>query len=678
MGSTIQQYASKRHRQEKKLPIIKPDKKIAAEARYRINVGGSTWNNSVINTEFATNVDVFKGTFFSSGSANFFHQHFITTPIYWNYTLQEKDKFHLLQLGSTFYRGSLLVPLFNLKYAINFQRLKQVNLSRGFIYQGHTMPNAEVDVWHNGILVKVLQSSENGGFTINLPNAKTGDTVKLVFFYRDGTHTSQKIRIAPDNSSLLKAHQWDTDVQAGEFDEPGQLGDNKLLGHVGFRYGLTDRMTVGIQALRFPSGSNQNSGGVTVDWEPWDILNILAESLSYSVGTDYGIQANFTGLANHLIQLQTQQIQDQSPLRSMAMSIIYSTLPFNDLLPNTLRFWAVKDTVNFTGWQLTSEYRSTNSGDMGGLTAIGSVNHILSVSLQGGVARPHDADLTFFAQTNAYFYINAKNLLELRRSWIKYNSSTILYYRYQSLHALGWNVNLGFEQKDDGDFSYNVELQWKITRNLSTTLTMDHTSVYFQLSWLDILSTQPGPQYYEDFATGTVEGKVLAPPQGAGDQPLPVKGAIIQVGALTTQTDENGDYFITGIPTNAPIRLMVEADSLDASLIPDKPLVMMQFRPGTSIHYSPKLDWTSGLDGQVDHATDIPPSTKVDVVSAETGKVVSSSLVEKNGFFTVQNIRPGKYYVLLEHIKQITPVLISVKNNTNWLANIHIKWPDHG
>lgn len=652
---------------------IEPSKNFDIQARYRVNWFTEQFKNQSLDGQFSTNIDIFKGTLFGSGSVNLINNRFQYSPVYWNYTFENMPHFYLLQFGSTFYSGNLLLPAFNLKNAVNFQLRKHVDVSKGFVYQGHTMPNIEVDVWHNGIMVKILYTTADGRFNINLPNAMPGDQVKLVYYYSDGTSVEQIIHIAPDSASLLPKSKWDTNFQVGEFDDNQLLPDNHVLGHLSVRYGVTHNLTLGIQALQFPVKDDATSGGINVAWSPLETLNFLAETLSYNDGTDYGVQANYTGIKDHLLQAQTQQIQNASPIHSMAVPVFYNTLPFTNILPTAIRFWALRDTFNVKGWQVTSEYDNTESGQLLGIASIGAINNYLSVALNGGGVEPIGRDIQPFAQTTAFFHVNAKNLLVLKRNWVYGDSKTILTYRYQSLVYTGWNINVGVEQSDvSGDITFDLEMQWKITRNISTTLFANNKAVNFQLSWLGVLAMQPGPRNYEDFATGTVVGTVSAPSVNGTKNLVPVEGAVIQVGANTTQTDKNGHYYLTGLATNVPLKISIDRSSLDAALIPEEKSQMIYMRPGTAIAYNPRLSWTSGMDGMVDSKQDLPEKTKIDIIDHESKKVIKVVAVESNGFFTANKLPPGHYDLIIEHMKVAKMVSIDIGNVASWIANVHV------
>ncbi len=660
--------------EEKKLPIMEPKKKFNIQGRYRLNWNKVGQDDQRAVGELATNIDIFKGSLFASGSINADTKHLEHSPIYWNYTLQKPGYFHQLQIGNTFYNGSILLPIFTLKNAVNFELLEHIDVSKGFVYQSHTMPNTEIDVRRNGALVKILTTKKDGGFIINLPNVLPGDIITIRYYFQNGNQTTKTIEVSPDDAGLLKRHQWDTNFQVGQLDQSTQLSKNEVLSHLNVRYGINKNMTVGIQAMRFPTNNGVYAGGIDIDIQPLNYVNIFTETLTYKNDTDFASQANFTGVPNHKVQFQVQDVHDDSPLALMTKPIIYSTLPFTNLLPDAIRFFSAKDSVNLKSWQLTGEYKATNTGHLAGMEAIGAINRIVSLVLTGGIAAPKDSSDSWFSQTTAAFYINTKNLISISRNWIKNNSRTFLNYRYQSLASTGWNITIGLEQPDNGKFMFNANFNWNITKNVSAALFADEHSAYFQLAFQGIVAMQPGPSEYDQFDTGTVAGTLLAPPMHKGDKPAPVTDAIIQVGSLQTHTDKNGKYLITGITTDTPVKFTIAAKSLDASLIADKKIVMMRFRHGTFIKYNPKLDWTSGLDGIVMHRGGIPPKTNIEIFRHKGDKPIETAPVEDNGFFILDKLKPGHYFIKVLQAKHEKPILVTIKEHARWTANVKVKW----
>ena len=660
------------------MPAIKPQAKLNAQLRYRLNWFQPFNHNQSFNAQYDGNVDIFTGTLFATGTAATSRLGTEASPIYWNYTLHKPGKFYWLQFGDSYDNGSLLLPTFNLHDSIDFQKLQQYSGREGFVYQAHTLPGTEIDVYHNGTLVQILRASDNGSFEINDPNAIGGDIFRLRYYYRNGTERTQTLQVAEDGYAIIKKHQWDVSLQYGDVRGEGnnvQLGHGQFI-HTGFRYGITSKFTVGVNAYRFPVANNSGAGGITSAWQISPSLVWRLETLSYQRHTDYSTRINFSKINNNTVQLDMQNISPHSPINSLNRQTVFQTFPFPTIYSQADRFWSIKDTITIKNWQITPQYKDSNVGDLFSIDATGNINQKISSSWLAGVARVQSDGVSPYLQTTLYYALNTNNLIQLSRDFYRDQSQTVLSYRYQSISLKGWDVFAGIAQPDHSHTLFQINADWRITKNFGLQVFADQDDVNAQLSWFGLFASRPGPQLYDQFATGTVVGRVLAPPTVVGGKPTPVDGAKVSVGGETVTTNKQGEFFATGLPAYTRLQFSVVASSLSASLIADKKVVVLYLRPGTYIRYNPKLDWSVGVDGVVDHGgVTIPAGTRVAVVRASDNKVMQTAHVEPNGFFIVDKLTVGHYYVMLQNHTDVKRLAIDIKPGTEWLPNLHLYWP---
>jgi len=664
------------------MKAITPKKQLNLQLRYRFNWFRPFARDQNLNSQFDGNADIFGGTLFGTGTVQTNSQDGLSaTPIYWNYTFRKPGFFDILQFGDTYYNGSLLFPAFNLKNSLNFRKINMLNAKEGFVYQGHTSPLTEVDVYRNGILIKVIHTKADGAYEVDDPNALPNDVVTFRFYYRDGTISKKTVRVADNYDSLLEKKQWNIQTQYGEIDNGvGSTGYGRF-GHLGLDYGFTPHLTGGLSGYFFTGEYNKGALGADMDWQALNTINTQAEALSYNGDTDYSLRGNYTGINHNQLQARVQHISSDSPINALEPPSIFDTLPFADVFSNNgIRYWQLKDTVSLTNWQVTPQYQDSNAGNLLGVSAIGNLTDKWSTTLAAGLAYPKQSRQDGYLQTIFFYSINDKNLLQLKRDWYENESETALMYRYQSLAMKGWDINLGVAQPDKGKFQFEAQAQWRFAKFASVSLFSNTSSVSVELAYFGILAMQPGPGVtdYDDFATGTVSGRVEAPSLQDKHKKIPVQHALIEIGGQRQYTDKNGRYKIIGLPTNTRIQYQLAASSLDASLVPDKKVVVMEFRPGTYIKYNPKLDWSAGVDGTLYHQHEpIPAGTLINLVKKPGGKPIQSAHVEQNGFFILNKILPGHYYLSVPNHPSIKPKSLVVKENSEWIPNIKIQWPAH-
>lgn len=666
------------------LPVLLPTKALDLQSRYRVNVTNPLTKNMMLSTELDLNADIFRGTLLMTGSALLSDPSgFNVNPIYWNYSLQKPGLFHLLQVGDTYYNGTLLLPVFNLKAGILFERLRPRSRREGFVYQGHTLPGTEIDVYRNSILVKILVADASGSFNVNYVNAIPGDIFVFRYYYKDGSGAQKVIHIAPDDAALIGYHQVDVQFQSGQLNSSGatlipMTPDNNFT-HFGVGLGVGHRITIGLDAYHFPLTMNDAGGGMHVDWQVFPTVNTLIELLAYDSDVDVALRTNIAVFPHQQIQFRAQRFGEDSPVWALKQSTVFDDLSFTGIFPKPKQFWLLKDSIDIGRWQVIPEYINSDVGDFGGITAVGGIGAQVSALLSAGLAHPDYQDFDGFFRASLFFSFNMHHLIELSRDEFRNQSKWLVTYRYQSLSDKGFNINISAVKPDHQSFNLAAEIQWQISHALSISLLGDAHSVNGQVSLLGLLALNPGPDDYNNFATGTVEGIVLAPPMGVGAPPTPVMGAVIRVGSRTVHTDRLGHYKVSGLPPYTRLPLSVVDDSLDASLVPDQPVVMLMFRPGTSIGYDPKLDWTVGMDGTVrHHGLPIPKGTRIEVLlptASRSEKPLATARVEENGFFILNKLRSGHYILTLHGVPNAPRQAIDIDANKGWVANVQLNWP---
>lgn len=665
------------------LSELKPNDSIEMQGRYRITWDKLFESNQDFSANYDGNIDIFQGTLYANGQTTLVKGDESSSPPYWNYTLMDKPHFHELQFGDFDTTQTMLTPGLSLRNGVNFERLDNTMMANGFTYQGHTLPNTEVDVWSNGILLTILNANATGNFTFNDPNSLPGTRYTLRFYFKDGTERNQVIQLSQSNENLLEPPgTWNTVLQNGYLsNNVYSVGSNNVLTegrmtHAALWYGLTKNLTLGAEGYRFPSETNRNAGGVDAIWQTlpdWD--NVL-QTIGYKASTDYAWQSNYTGFTNHNIQFELKHQAINSPINQIATPLPYTTQAFlSDVLPTATHFYTIKDIYSADSWQTVTSYQHTNAGSDAELNIQTSLSPHFSLGAVGGLVRPEFKYTQSYKQLQGRYYMDTNDIFQATRLVAGQNSTSSLTYLYQTINATGIDVNATLSKPDQAAWDWYAQVEWRFTPYTSISVNSQRHEFYFSFSVYGVASQGTGPVDYSNFATGTIAGYLRAPAQTPNGQPIPVANAKIDIGGLTTTTDKNGYYFLSGLPTYQRLKFDVEPSSLDASLIPDKTEQVVFFRPGTYIRLNPKIDISAGLDGNILHDGPIPKGTKVVVLDKPGGKIIRTAEVEPNGFFILDKLKENKYYLEIEGVKS-APKLVQVNlhNRQHWASNVDIKW----
>lgn len=672
----------KREERLKHIKAIKPNDDFNIQARGRLDWTRPTQKQQSLSTSYQGNIDLFGGTLATSGQTILDRDGTYTPPGYWSYTFLNKGGFHRILFGDFSNQQTLLVPSLSLQNGIDITRLKNTNPANGFSYQGHTLPGTEINVFHNGLLVTIIRADKGGNFFYSDPNGVPGDRYTFRFFFADGTQANRVIQLSPDDILVPKG-KWNAIVQNGyldndQFDIDTGLAVGRMT-HAELWYGLSKNFSIGAEGYNLPTKNHKNMGGIDAVWQTLPTWTNVIETLNYGQHTDVGYQSSFTGITHNTLQFTLKQQDKVSPINQLAYPQPFAPqtlLP--EILPSATHSMSLNDIVNYDAWQGNVEYRHTNVGDNADIGINRAITSRLTLSSTLGVVHPKNQDTQHYKSLNAMYLFNDNSTLSASQNFVKNDNSTIVTYSRYSSSVTGWDYGVGYSKQEGEQWSAFASVQWRVTPFAAIAVTGQRHSVFLTLSLYGMIAEKPGPTDYNNFASGTLYGEVRAPlPSSNGS--VPIKNARIDIGGQIATTDQNGHYFLTGLPTNTRLSYRVEADSLSANLIPDQDVQVVYLRPGTDIHLNPKIDLTAGLDGQLQAQSDIPRGTKV-VIKNKNGNVIETADVEPNGFFVLNKLREQKYtleFTGLKNPPKAKTINLAVKGQ--WLSDVDVAWqaPKH-
>ena len=245
-------------------------------------------------------------------------------------------------------------------------------------------------------------------------------------------------------------------------------------------------------------------------------------------------------------------------------------------------------------------------------------------------------------------------------------------YRYKRKDNV-WQGSASVRIPDEGDGIFIASLTWRPTDNIATSIRKHDENESAFASWSDVYSYSPGPKTWDEFAHGTLSGKVLLP--SVEGQPMAsMAGIEVKAGSKKGITDETGLYVITGLPVEQRIEVTINPSSLDIGLVPEKEVAVIRFRSGTHIEYNPNFISSVGLDGYVDLKGQVVDDISIDIIRILDRKVVKTVQVESDGFFVIERLRPETYELVVKGAPTpFPPKTLELRPGDIWKSEIVIK-----
>lgn len=661
-----------------KIPPIFPTEPYRAEMRYSINATHTSDGSDTLDLNYDTGADLWKGHLeFSGNAANETERNDLIS--YWRYQQVGRPYYHLLEIGNTRFDSTLLAPAVDVTNGLRLDKNERVKGSGSFELRSRTDPNTEIDLIINGFLQDTFFSDDNGDFSIARRLVSSGDRITLRFYFEDGTEDERTIIIAPDNSLIVKKHQWDGALLMGDTPE-GPFA------HIETRYGIWDNYGVGVHLYQIPfldsltdEETNTLLPSIDMGWRPIPDLAMLLElsqdqnQLSYSFRSDIGIWKN------QQIQFESQSIDESSQFFKSGI-FLYEFPTFHRL----------QHAVRFAPWNILSRYTYAPDQQILEFNLDRRLSRRLNMGANFQALQPEMGDTELSAVIVGAFNKSEQSSFELSRTQSELNGAWNFRFRYtgktenpwsKSESNFPWRANLSATILDDGDNSYSLGINWRNNRYITSTLQIDQSTVNLSVIWRDAYSVGRDKEHWQwqrhdwnHYSTGTLEGYILSP-EAPGAPAAPIPGVQIRASGQQATTDDRGFYQISGLPVNERVIVKVNKNSLDASMVPVKEDIVATFRPSTLVRLNPEITWTAGLDGVLFSDKPIPTGTTVEVYREDENSAVSSAPVEDDGFFLVEGLTPSRYTIRVIGVDNPPPTkTIEIPPGTDWLGGIEIDW----
>ncbi|MDH5560497.1 MAG: Ig-like domain-containing protein [Deltaproteobacteria bacterium] len=640
------------------LKAIEPTSDFSNELRYRV------YNEQYLDKKqrntgisFDLNSDIYGGTLQVSGSAYQFVQQAksdVDIHTTWSYKRKNQPYIKLIEVGDLFLESSLLFPSVSVTGGLRLQRLINKQGADKMAFKGTTIPGTEVELYRSGFFMESVIAGPDGVYQFREIFSSGGEMVRIRFFFPDGSSKDEAVLIAPDSGYILAESNWDSIL----FHGTANFGDFTKLG---LSYGLSDNISAGIMGYHINEnnrGSDLN--GFYVAFRPFYGLHLLSEGFSSDEGRNFGLMAELTYFQPHMITLKMIKQSETSLLNRIQNPDQKGT--------DSLQ---VRYNLSLGSWLLLSDLKKDEYSDSMDVNLRKQFGSYWSV-----YTNPRITKDAFGVQTTqnitGFEYNSNLHSMRVSRTLNSNLSSSSFRYRFSGKKKIPFDVSFSLIKPDKNEVSFEVTCTWRPYDGLSALSTVRDDGVMAGASYNGLISGANGPDRWEDFAMGTLRGRVLLPEDKDGLQ-MPVEGVVVMAGSHKGVSDSKGNYRITGLPVDQRLEVKLDSGSLDIGMASKKESEIVFFRPGTSIEYNPQLQKTVGLDGIVKWRQKFSPEDRIEIYSLENQVLTGEVPVEEDGFFIIENLRPGTYYFKLKGVPTSgTPFVIEISPGEVWLSNIEV------
>ncbi|MDT8446969.1 MAG: hypothetical protein RRB13_08795 [bacterium] len=661
---TVQEQERQQREAAAEAPALTPESYGRTEFRYDLNREYFTREERGINQfGYELSSDLLKGQFLVSGS---YQQEEATGTIpaqdsnqlVWSYRRQSEEPLGLIEGGDLLAKGGILFPnllstkSLHLKHKPEGQSAQEQSSIRG-----QSLPGSEVDLLINGFFIAHTQVGADGSYTFEQVTYKGGDQLRLVFYYPDGSSREEVRQIADDEGALLLNRDWDAALFSGETTY-GRYSKLQL------DYGLLSNLTIGGTAFSLPEEATAEPVLMPhFSWKPTYGLTLTTEWAQANQASNLGVQADFTQLQPHYFRMIWRNIEEGSPFH-------YFYRPEDQ----SVGYQSLLHQFGWGRWYWRGEIRDNDFSNLKSMSLRRHVNPILSLTYN------RQLEVFKLGQRIESFGLGAdvlsgKHNLHLEHNWNQTDPETNLSYRYPLWFDLPLDFSASSTYKDSGDLWFTAQLTYRPYQGVTTVAQSSSQGGSLRARYGGVWAPENGPIRYQDFAKGTLSGKVTTEPVDGGE-PVPVEAVSVKAGGQSGVTDSKGEFMITGLPVHQRIRVEVDPSSLDVGMAPKSSGTWVVFRPSTQIQYNPKLVPTVGLDGMVVSNQVIPENTQIRALQLPEQIEVERVEVESDGFFVFEKLAAGDYLLeLVDRKKPPKPFKIKIESNQVWVSEVQVPWP---
>lgn len=642
---------------------IKPSSDYSTEARSQYTSRYDVKNN-VLEHSFSYDIasDIYKGTLGLGGDllSEDANEHIG----YWFYENKSLDIVDYAGIGDVRFDGSLIANNKLLKNGIRIDRRYREDGVGKFSKREFTEPNSIIDVYINGFYQDSVRADKFGFYKVDDLFVKGGDTVRFREVTPKGFENEKRYVVSGSNGGYLEKDKWDTQFIYGEEDE-------LMHSFADLKYGVGEHFTAGfnfygfeiyddkseiksnffvsnIMLWRFNSafsvavelGLNERSNAYRADWNisdraylSWESRKVDENSLMINSDwfEDYGYSYN--RLRHNYVFGRTQfktTILNQEDENSYELEVAHKLQG---------RF-SLNGTIGYEdrGEQIYSEILVNKALEDGG-------------TIEGGVKYQSEIVSLF-----GYW----RTIGQYSKPW-----SDVYYDR-------PWSANFGFTYDESNGISPTASIDWQQTDWLSANVSATKENVFIGITMQFGGSNNKGSsntferQSWHSFGSGSISGRLMSPSENGVSEA--VAGATVQVSNFKATTNENGYFFLDGIPANDEMEMFVDESTIDIRMLPEDKKWKVKLRPGTKLVINPKMVWSVGVDGFIEGVK----SGTITFINRYNDSE-SQSIIESDGFYIIERLSPGDYDVKIDAPGMESVVYSYTVESGDWFSDVNFK-----
>lgn len=645
---------------------IESDSNLTTQAKVLVEVErplSQATDDIVFSTNAQTTTDLYKGTLYLDGSASTNSNEM--TEYYWNYRTNDRLGLHLIEAGDTTVdRTSLLIPTVGIKHGLKVQRLKSGIKNGLYTVKGRAPKGSEVDIFHNGILVKSITVKEDGAYEVKDLLVAGSDSITTEILYPDGRDETIQEKITPDKSIVLPRNTFNFSGVTGI--KP----NSSSVYYANLRYGLLPNLTTGVHYIFDAEEMEKGVTIVDVAWRPFASALFLYESAAGSSieenqTIDHSIALNLEMIKYNFFQFRFFNINNNSPIlynksltRGISKQLLHKLSFYNFLWENRIN----QTDENFTA-------QST-------LTKV--IGRKLNISLMGEQESLHGDNEIDSLSTRISYSPSLTHRLTFNQQLISSDKVSSFEYEYRDRNSVRpLNGKFSISRSESSKYTGFGEGSWNFTKKLALAASTDGEDFGIKLSFVDVFSPiGKSISSRKEYKQGIIYGKVI-PPLGTASN-FSLENIEVKAGRLKAMADRDGNYILKGVHTHAPLKVFVEPNSMDITMVQKDEFKLVKLRPATNLQLDIILSNSVGLDGVLVSNKGIPPGTKIEVINISNEKKVKEVEVEEDGFFLIENIPAGEHELRLitlpEDRTAPTPKRFSIQEGEDWLSDLKWDW----
>lgn len=226
-----------------------------------------------------------------------------------------------------------------------------------------------------------------------------------------------------------------------------------------------------------------------------------------------------------------------------------------------------------------------------------------------------------------------------------------------------FNYSMGMLLSNRRHLDVFLEVEYQIANGLICQGFFDTDGISLSVSFQETrIAEWPFKKIASDsLDTGMISGKVFFDLNGngswdVGELVFPEVKILVD-GLQEAITDEQGEYFLLDADAYQKLKISLDLKTLDALYLPQEEDIWVQVKPGTELVVDIPVEACSGISGYIVATEKQLQSLRADnlevVLTTLDGQEVCRTSPEWDGFFILDKIQPGNYWLQVASAKHV-------------------------